>query len=140
MPDGTKLFMAGPKRGTGFTMGEMELDAPVLLVEGFGAATTIRETTGLTKVVVLDAGDLLKVAQQLRAQDPARPIIITAGEDHHLPQRAVSPANVGLEKVTAAPAAVKGTVLLPDFGAIETQPLVAKMTKSRRLGRGCLRS
>ena len=122
-PDGTKLFTAGRKQGTSFTMGEMEPGAPVVLVEGFATAATIRETTGLTTVAAFDAGNLLKVAQQLRAQDPTRPIIVAADNDHHLPRRDVPLANVGLEKATAAAAAVNGTVMLPDFGGAETQPL-----------------
>jgi len=115
-PDGGKLFMSGGRvQGTFATLGELRPGEPVVIAEGFATAATMREATGLTVLAAFDSGNLMEVARAVRAADLARPIIMAADNDHHLPSRPVPLSNVGAEKAKAAAEAVGGLVLMPSF-------------------------
>ena len=114
--DGKKLFLRnGRKQGTHALLGELQPGAPVVIAEGIATAATIREITGLAAVAAFDSGNLEHVARAYRERDPARPIIIAADNDHHLPRRQSPLPNVGQEKAIAAAQGVAGIVLTPAF-------------------------
>ena len=115
--DGKKLFMRdGRKQGTHALLGELQSGTPLVIAEGIATAATIREATGLATVAAFDSGNLELVARAYRERDPARPIVIAADNDHHLPRRQSPLPNVGQEKAAAAAQAVAGIVLAPTFG------------------------
>jgi len=115
-PDGGKLYMAGGKKqGMHAMLGELRPGQPLLIAEGFATAATMREVTGLAVAVAVDSGNLVEVARAYRKRDPARPIVIAADNDHHLPRREVPLPNVGAVKAAAAAQDVGGVVLQPTF-------------------------
>ncbi len=114
--DGGKLYMAGGKKqGTHALLGELRPGQPLVIAEGFATAATMREVTGLAVAVAFDSGNLAEVARAYRERDPARPIVIAADNDHHLPRREVPLPNVGEVKAAAAAQEVGGVVLQPAF-------------------------
>ena len=118
--DGKKLFMRnGRKLGTHAILGGLQPGAPLAIAEGLATAATIHEATGLATVAAFDSGNLELVARAYRERDPARPIVIAADDDHHLPRRQSPLPNVGQEKAAAAAQAVGGIVLTPTFAATD---------------------
>jgi len=119
-PDGNKLYMAGGKKqGTHALLGELQPGQPLIIAEGFATAATVRECTSLAVAVAFDSGNLAEVARAYRERDPARPILIAADNDHHLPRREVPLPNVGAIKAAAAAQEVGGVVLQPSFAAAD---------------------
>ncbi|MGI4939915.1 MAG: toprim domain-containing protein, partial [Janthinobacterium lividum] len=121
----TKLFVKdGRKQGTFAMLGALEPGAPVVIAEGFATGATVRELTGYATAIAFDAGNLMAVAQAIRAANPNQQIIFAADNDEQLPRRVVKHPegligppvplrNVGLEKATAAAEAVNGIVVTP---------------------------
>jgi phage/plasmid primase-like uncharacterized protein len=119
-PDGGKLYMAGGKKQSMHAMlGEVRPGQPLIIAEGFATAATMREVTGLAVAVAFDSGNLVEVARAYRNRDPARPIVIAADNDHHLPRKEVPLPNVGEVKAIAAAQEVGGMVLQPAFAPID---------------------
>lgn len=115
---GDKLFLPGARKtGTFCLVGPAPPSgAPLWIAEGFATAATVHQATGLPAVVALDTSNLATVALALRAQDPERPLLFAADNDHHLPRRPMPLPNAGLEKAMAAAALVGGRVAAPEFG------------------------
>jgi putative DNA primase/helicase len=83
----------------------------ICIAEGFATAATIRAATGFTAIVAFDAGNLRAVAEAVaRAADDTE-IIIAADDDWKR-----KGGNVGIEKATAAAAAIGAKIASPDFG------------------------
>jgi phage/plasmid primase-like uncharacterized protein len=118
---GDKFYAkGGRKQGLHMRLGELTSGATLVIAEGFATAATLREATGLPTIAAFDAGNLLAVAEALRARHPGRQIMIIAGDnDHHLPRlmraNGTSRPNVGKEKAEAAALAVNGLALIPPF-------------------------
>jgi len=128
-PDGEKRFQAGGRKtGLYAQLGDIEPTQPLLIAEGFATAATLREATGMPVVVAFDAGNLQPVAQAIRAKHPDVPMVFAADNDHHLPRRDNPLSNVGKEKAESAAKTVGGIVIVPSFGAVETQPLIEGKT------------
>jgi phage/plasmid primase-like uncharacterized protein len=118
---GQKLYMkGGRKQGMNVVLGDLRPGAPLVIAEGYATAATLREVTGLPTVAAFDSANLIEVARAYRERDPARPIIVAADNDHHLPNRPTPLPNVGKEKATAAAETVNGLVLMPSFEPTET--------------------
>lgn len=82
--DGTKMFTKGfAKPGCCVRLGHVVVDQPILIAEGYATALTLRMATQrrLPVFVALDAGNLLPVAQLLRALHPQAPLLICADDD-----------------------------------------------------------
>lgn len=78
--DGTKRFLTGGrKRGYFWWIGKPS--DRVLICEGFATGASIYETTNEQCFVAFDAGNLLPVAQVLRAKKPNSEIIVMADND-----------------------------------------------------------
>ena len=118
-PDGSKRYLGGAqKTGVAYVMGELQPDRPLLAVEGFATAASVREATGHTVAMALDAGNLKPVAVAFRALHPEMPIAFPADNDAHLPVRVQGVHksgprdNAGLDKAQDAADAVGGRVML----------------------------
>jgi phage/plasmid primase-like uncharacterized protein len=100
-------------------IGAYDPERPVVIVEGFSTGATISEASNLPVVVAFNAGNLLAVAEAIRAAHPERRIII-AGDNDHTRERETMPdgrakSNPGRVAAEKAAAAVGGFVLLPQF-------------------------
>lgn len=104
--DGNKRFLSGGrKKGCYFLIG-----SPVeslCIAEGFATAASIHESTGLPVAVAFDAGNLMAVAQALRAQFPEIKITLCADND------AATPGNPGLTKAREAAARIGAYLAVP---------------------------
>lgn len=114
-PNGDKKFLTGtPKRGCWHLIGTPPApsdDKGLLWVaEGYATAATVHQATDCPVAVAFDAGNLLPVAQALRALYPVARIAIAADNDAH------KPGNPGVTKAREAALAVGGVVVVPQFG------------------------
>jgi len=113
---GDKKFLTGtPKRGAFHLIGEITAGVPFAIAEGYATAASIHMATEfeLPVVVAFDAGNLLPVAQALRAKYPDWQILICADDDAH------TEGNPGVTKATEAAQAVGALLWVPDFDAAE---------------------
>ena len=83
-PDGTKRFTRGfEKPGCCLRLGHVVVGEPLLICEGWATGLSLRMALErkLPVFVGLDAGNLLPVAQLLRALHPQSPLLICADDD-----------------------------------------------------------
>lgn len=105
-----KDFLKGaPKKGAFFTIGDVGTAKTIVMVEGYATAATVHEATGYASVMAVDAGNLLPVAEALRALYPDTRIIIAAENDR------TTEGNPGLTKATAAAKAIGDLLAVPQF-------------------------
>ena len=104
-PDGTKRFFTNaPVQGAFFSIGldDAYLAAhpndPILIGEGYATMATVYRATHMPCVAAMNAGNLLPVAEAIKAKYPDRKIIITADNDDKRP----GVSNVGLHKARVA--------------------------------------
>jgi putative DNA primase/helicase len=110
--DGVKRpLTGGKKRGCYFGIGKP--DGTLCIAEGFATAASIHEATGYAVAVAFDAGNLLPVAQALRAKFPDIRLVLCADDDWQ------TEGNPGLSKAREAAAAVGGAVAVPDFTGLQ---------------------
>ena len=115
-PDGTKLYQKDARKtGLFATLGAIDPFGPLIIAEGFATAASLREATGLPVIVTFDGGNLLPVAEALRAKHGDVQLVFAADNDHHLPRLPKPLPNVGKEKAEAAALAVGGAVIMPSF-------------------------
>ncbi|MBY0411699.1 MAG: PriCT-2 domain-containing protein [Burkholderiaceae bacterium] len=120
-PDGRKsLLKDGRKSGNFFVIGSKPLvvnGRPVfILVEGYATGASVHEATGHMVMVCVDAGNLPKVAKNLRKDEPASTIVIAADNDSTIE------GNPGLTQANKAADAVSGVVLFPSFAPGDDTP------------------
>ncbi|WP_287879055.1 AAA family ATPase [Acidovorax sp.] len=73
----SKLNLPGaPIAGASFTVGEVEAGAPLALCEGVGTAWACWQATGNAAVACFGWGNVGKVAEALRKQDPAARLVL----------------------------------------------------------------
>ena len=117
-PDGQKTFARGmEKKGNFHLIGADEMDlsqGEILLCEGYATGASLHMATGKAVAVAFDSGNLLPVAEAIRAKYPNAAITICADNDHSI-QREGKPYNVGLEKAKMAAQKVNGSVKTPLF-------------------------
>lgn len=80
-PDGTKRFLTGTaKRGAYCPIGEVK--SGLIICEGYATGMTLHQASGQAVAVAFDCGNLLPVAQELRAKlGPDVKIILAADND-----------------------------------------------------------
>lgn len=107
--DGEKRFLPdGRTKGAYFAIGK---PADVICIaEGYATGASIHEATGYAVAVAFNAGNLLPVAQALRARFPELRLILCADDDRG------TEGNPGLAAATLAAKAIGGVVAIPDFG------------------------
>ncbi|WP_434776851.1 LPD7 domain-containing protein [Neisseria sp. Ec49-e6-T10] len=93
--DGSKRYMGdGQKEGSYSLIGDAKkMAAGFYMAEGFATAASIHEATGQPVLVAFDAGNLVRVAENLKPHYPNTEIILAADND---------PDNKGLAKATEA--------------------------------------
>ncbi len=107
---GNKRFLPGGRiRGCYFAIGGKP-DGALVIAEGFATGASIHEATGHAVAVALNAGNLLAVAQAMRAKFPDLKIILCADDDFE------TEGNPGLTKATEAARVIGGFLAVPDFG------------------------
>ena len=108
--NGAKRFLAGARvGGCYFSIGQPE--GALCVAEGYATGASIHEATGYAVAVAFNAGNLLPVAQAIRAKFPALRLVVCADDD------AATPGNPGLTKAREAAQAVGGFLAVPEFGA-----------------------
>jgi len=110
--NGDKKFLSGGKmQGSYYPLGDLKGAGIILIAEGYATAATIHEATGLPVVVAYNAGNLLPVAETIRALYPEAGTILCADDD------VATKGNPGVTAANEAAQAVDGKVIIPDFGA-----------------------
>jgi putative DNA primase/helicase len=108
-PDGYKVFKTGTnKTGHFFKIGQSK-DNTVIICEGYATGASIHNATGHAVVIAFDSGNLLPVAEVIRAKFPEMKIIIAGDDDH------ATEGNPGLTKATETARAVNGLLAVPVF-------------------------
>lgn len=104
--DGNKKFLKGGKMSGGcHFIGEVSMDMPIYISEGYATAVSVYEDTQCLSIVAFNAGNLINVAKDLREQLPSIEIVIAGDCDE-----------VGKKYAEKASQAVNGSVLIPSFG------------------------
>lgn len=104
--DGNKKFLKGGKMSGGcHFIGEVSMDMPIYISEGYATAVSVYEDTQCLSIVAFNAGNLINVAKDLRTQFPDIEIVIAGDCDE-----------VGKKYAEKASQAVNGSVLIPSFG------------------------
>lgn len=112
-PTGKKRFMRnGRKSGLMHVIGAVSPRAPLCVAEGYATGATIHEATGYPVALAWDAGNLLPVAQALRAAYPAARLVICADND------VGTKGNPGVTQARAAAEAVGGVAVAPSFAKV----------------------
>ncbi len=115
-PDGAKRFLAsGAKKGhfalVGFDPAPLaEPAGPVLICEGWATGASLHIATGHTVIAAMDAGNLMPVAEALRARFPEADLVLVADNDEK-PNR---DGNPGLDTARKVALAVDGRLAVPD--------------------------
>jgi len=110
---GTMHVVEPTGKGTLSTL-DNDLYGPVLIAEGYATAARIFEATGEPVVVAFDSGNLMAVAEAVKARFPDRHILVCADNDH-----ANVHGNVGMVKAEEAAKAVGGSFIAPIFSSAE---------------------
>ena len=106
-PDGEKHFLSkGKKKGCFYVIGTFDPAKLTVICEGFATGASIHEATGLCVIVAFDAGNLLPVAQALRAKHHTARLVVAADND------TTTEGNPGLTKATEAARAVGALLAL----------------------------
>ena len=107
----------GHKQGCYFTIGAITRSTlRIVFCEGFATGASIHEATGCPVIVCFDAGNLLAVAESVRAKLPDVEIVIAGDNDLW------TKGNPGARKANAAAWAVHGRVALPVFADYTGEP------------------
>ena len=115
-PDGAKRFLAGgAKRGHFAVVGTDPVplakpDGPLLICEGWATGASLHMATGHSVIAAMDAGNLLPVAQALRARIPESDLVLVADNDTK-PDRDTNP---GVEAARKAAFAVDARIAVPE--------------------------
>lgn len=110
--DGSKRFQPGGRvKGCFHLVDQPQEGEPLLICEGYATGATLHEATGYPVAVGFNAGNLLAVAQALRAKYPSAALVLAADDDHR------TEGNPGITKATEAARAVGGVLAVPRFPA-----------------------
>ena len=115
-PDGAKRYLAGGvKKGHFAVVGAepgpiAEPAGPVLICEGWATGASLHIATGHTAIAAMDAGNLMPVAEALRARFPAADLVLVADNDAK-PDR---DSNPGVEAARKVALAIDGRLAVPE--------------------------
>ncbi len=115
-PDGSKRFLTGGRMDGAYTSLAAK-DGPkdwIVIAEGFATAASLHAATGLPVIVAFNAGNLLPVAQAIRAKYPDARLVVAGDNDQWTLVRG-KPLNVGLVRARQAAEAVGGVVAFAPF-------------------------
>lgn len=104
--DGTKRFLTGTaKKGRCHWLGPPS--DVIAIAEGYATAASVHMATGWQSFVAFDAGNLLPVAQAVRARQPGADLVICGDND------LLTPGNPGRTAALAAARAAAARVVVP---------------------------
>lgn len=110
--DGQKRFMPGGRvKGLYHAIGNPS--GRLVVCEGYATGATLHEQSGDPVAIAFNAGNLLPVAQALRAKLPRIAIVVAADDDW------LTDGNPGLKAASDAARAVGGLLAVPDFTGLE---------------------
>jgi putative DNA primase/helicase len=115
-PNGAKRFLAGgAKKGHFAVVGAepgplAEPGGPLLICEGWATGASLHMATGYRVVAAMDAGNLMPVAEALRARFPDAALVLVADNDAK-PDR---DGNPGVEAARKVALAVDGRLAVPN--------------------------
>jgi putative DNA primase/helicase len=120
--DGTKRFLAGTKKKGAFhRIGELDPTGELWLCEGYATGATVYEAVEQPVAVAFDAGNLLAVADDLKALYPElRPVVAADNDPWKDPKR-----NPGVQAARKVVQKYRARVAIPDFSNVdlgENQP------------------
>lgn len=124
--NGAKFFAAGSKKEHNFHVvgnDSQELAAAInavpaiVIAEGYVTADTLSIALGYPVVAAFDAGNLMRVAQDLHDKYPHKPVIIAGDDGQH--QAFAYGNNPGKEKALEAATLVDGVAVFPTFAPNE---------------------
>lgn len=117
-----KDFMpGGRKRGGFFLIGTPPRDGEnIVVAEGYATAATIHDATGWCVAVAFDAGNMVSVAEELRALMPQANFIIAADNDRWSSMGDIE--NPGVHFAERAAFAVRGRLVVPEFADLDGRP------------------
>ena len=111
LPDGSKRFLSGGRVNACYCAIGRPVDT-LLLCEGYATGATLYEATGHATASCFSCGNLIAVAQALRAKFPNLKLIVCADNDVQ------APGNPGLTKAREAARAVRGYLAVPRFSVV----------------------
>lgn len=110
--DGQKRFLSGGQvKGCYSPLGLIAAGLPLCICEGWVTGATLHVATGHPVACAMNAGNLLAVAQVLRARYPDAEIVLTGDDDRQ------TKGNPGRTAANAAATAVGGQVVFPNWPA-----------------------
>ena len=115
-PDGAKRYLAGgAKKGHFAVVGAepgpiAEAAGPLLICEGWATGASLHMATGHMVIAAMDAGNLMPVAEALRARIPDADLVLVADNDAK-PDR---DGNPGVEAARKVALAVDGRLAVPN--------------------------
>ena len=112
--DGSKAYMAGPKRKGGFYF--IRGNDRLWVCEGFATGASLYQDTGDSVACAFDTGGLMPVADALTALYPKREVFIMADDDWQ------TDSNPGLSKARQAAEMCGVKVVLPNFTGLDRAP------------------
>ena len=125
-PDGSKRFMPGGRtKGCYHAIGNPS--GKLLIAEGYATAATLYEQTGHAVAVAFNSGNLLPVAQALRAKYPCLTLVLCADDDWQ------SEGNPGLTAASIAARSVGGLLAVPSFSGFERKATDTDFNDLQRL-------
>jgi putative DNA primase/helicase len=117
--DGTKRYLTGGRvQGCSYTVADRP-DGPLVLCEGYATGASILEATDYAVVCGMSAGNLLGVAQALRAKSPEREIIIAADNDQWPDADGKPKPNAGVEAATKTALTIGARLAVPQFEGLD---------------------
>lgn len=114
-PDGAKRYLAGGAKKGHFAVVGAEpgpfagRTGPVLICEGWATGASLHIATGHTVIAAMDAGNLMPVAEALRARFPAADLVLVADND----EKSNRDTNPGVEAARKVALAVDGRLAVP---------------------------
>lgn len=105
------------KEGRCFVIDHLVKGEPILIAEGYATAASVFEATGRPVVVAFDSGNILPVAQALRARFSDSELVFCADDDWKTTNGKGEPFNAGLIKAREAADKLGGYVVKPLFGS-----------------------
>lgn len=117
-----KDFMRdGRKRGGFFMIGTPPRDGETIVIaEGYATGATIHDATGWCVAVAFDAGNMVAVAEDLRALLPGVNFVIAADNDRWSKMGEIE--NPGVHFAERAAFAVRGRLVVPQFADLDDRP------------------
>lgn len=117
--DFRKQYLKNGKKEGHFLSLAKPVNDTAYIVEGLATGLTVQQDTGQCVLVAFDTGNLMYVAKALRAVKPDFKIVICADNDQWTDKPVKNP---GIHYARKAAAAVKGSVVYPEFQNTDTQP------------------